>query len=70
MFHQFMLHQTVPNLSYSSIPNLNDYVILTNDGIAIIEDLFYFPEDDMILYLVRDFRTQQLIKNIKLKHMV
>ena len=39
-----VISRTVPKLDYFNVPNIGDYVIITNDHMAIIKDVIFLPE--------------------------
>ena len=68
MFCTYNPNLVVPKLDYDYVPNLNDFVVLTNDVEGTVIDLEYLSTHDIILYRINTFKNNKILKNVQIHH--
>ena len=68
MFRTYHPNLLVPKFDYDDIPNLDDFVLLTNDIYGTITDLEYLPNHDIVFYRIKIFKSNKILKNVQSKH--
>ena len=68
MFRTLVPSLQLPLLSFFHIPNINDYVQLSNDLIGIVSDLQYLIDYNTIIYTVYVIKNRKFIRNVHLQH--
>ena len=54
----------LPSLDYDEIPNLNDYVTLTNDELGIVKKLEYVYNGGYVIYTIQLVRNKRSLTKI------